>query len=164
MPPWTPEEAIEKARKGGRNGKGKKKRRSFRGALGRIIRLPADSGPEWGQQLDDLARALVKAGKDGDIGAIKIILERWDGPLIKRHQHEHRAAVSLIDRSGDPRARTVDVSKPARIEAASSSSAAESQLAAGGSQVGGDSTADVSVDARGDQFGRVVDVQPPTGA
>lgn len=83
MRPWTPEEAIEKARLGGRNGKGKKKPFTLRGKVKRILNQLVQHNGETVNRAHMVALALVKAAEQGDIRAIETLGNWTDGPLAQ---------------------------------------------------------------------------------
>lgn len=73
-PPWTPEEQLEAARKGGKA----RKAYSLRGALARKLKARrADGTRPWDAALDAFVEKLLQ----GDVRAIELAMQSVDGPL-----------------------------------------------------------------------------------
>lgn len=114
--PWTPEEAMEKARKGGLAGKGKPKWTWESRAL-RIVRKKGDTGE---RTHDELLGALVTAGKKGDVRAIELLAKMSGWTETKARETRHTIVRELLIRpDGDNRARIVEAEKPAELPAPS---------------------------------------------
>lgn len=97
IPPWTPEQQLEAARKGGRA----KKAYSLRGALARKLKARrADGTRPWDSALDAFVEKLLS----GDVRAIELAMESVDGPQPIKREVTHGISRDLLIRpDGDLR-------------------------------------------------------------
>lgn len=91
----------ETGRAGGRAGKGKPKKLSLTGAIRRELRKLAKDG-SGERNVNKVAQALVMACERGDVGAIKLALDRIDGPQTQKRETTHRTRL-LVQPVGDAR-------------------------------------------------------------
>jgi hypothetical protein len=100
VPPITKETAAEMGRKGG----SKPKKLSLTGCITRELRrLAPDGSGERNMTL--VARALVTACRAGDVGAIKLALDRVDGPQERTVRTVSESRSLLVRPDGDQRGR-----------------------------------------------------------
>lgn len=97
----------------GKRGKGKPKKRTLMRAFLNRLRLPAEDG-QGGTNYDLVARAWVTALQRGDTAALKLALDRIDGPTVRKQEVAHTSRL-IVSPGADPRAigpRVVELGSP----------------------------------------------------
>ena len=85
-PPWDSESARAAGKLGGRP-------ISIEKYLRKVLR---QRGPEGKRNAMGVAQALVDAAKSGDINALKLVLDRVDGPMVQKTITEHTERRELL--------------------------------------------------------------------